>query len=135
MVSSADLHDAHAIHATLRQTRHRVMLLVRPLRFRTLDPSTASRRRRKGGRRRQKSSSSSSVAVAAADPIVGAMAVSTLDVANATAADAGIYTCAPSNARNHSVVVHVVRGKCWDERLTGRACCFADEEKFVEPQQ
>ena len=109
------------------------MLLVRPLRFRTLDPSTASRRRRKGGRRRQKSSSSSSVA--AADPIVGAMAVSTLDVANATAADAGIYTCAPSNARNHSVVVHVVRGKCWDERWTGRACCFADEEKFVEPQQ
>ena len=122
MVSSADLHDAHAIHATLRQTRHRVMLLVRPLRFRTLDPSTASRRRRKGGRRRQKSSSSSSVA--AADPIVGAMAVSTLDVANATAADAGIYTCAPSNARNHSVVVHVVRGKCWDERLAGRALLF-----------
>ena len=134
MVSSADIHDAHAIHATLRQTRHRVMLLVRPLRFRTLDPSTASRRRRKGGKRRQKSSSYS-LAVAAADPIVGAMAVSTLDVANATAADAGIYTCAPSNARNHSVVVHVVRGKSWDERLTGRGRCFADEEKFVEPQQ
>ena len=132
MVSSADIHDAHAIHATLRQTRHRVMLLVRPLRFRTLDPSTASRRRRKGGKRRQKSSSSS---LAVADPIVGAMAVSTLDVANATAADAGIYTCAPSNARNHSVVVHVVRGKCWDERLAGRGRCFADEEKFVEPQQ
>ena len=111
MVSSADLHDTHAIHATLRQTRHRVMLLFRPLRFRTLDPSTASRRRRKGGRRRHKLSSSS---VAAAAPIiVGAMAVSTLDVANATAADAGIYTCAPSNARNHSVVVHVVRGK-WE---------------------
>ena len=39
------------------------------------------------------------------------MAVSTLEIVNVTAADAGIYTCAPSNARNHSVVVHVVKGK------------------------
>ena len=41
----------------------------------------------------------------------GVMAVSALDILNVTAADAGIYTCAPSNARNHSVVVHVVKGK------------------------
>ena len=46
-----------------------------------------------------------------ADSIPAVMAVSTLDIVNVTAADAGIYTCAPSNARNHSVVVHVVKGK------------------------
>lgn len=38
--------------------------------------------------------------------------VSTLDIVNVTAKDdGGVYTCAPSNARNHSVVVHVVQGK------------------------
>jgi hypothetical protein len=37
--------------------------------------------------------------------------VSTLDVLNVTLADAGIYTCSPSNAKNYSVVVHVVKGE------------------------
>eukprot|EP00094_Tigriopus_californicus_P008358 TCALIF_08053-PA protein Name:"Protein of unknown function" AED:0.33 eAED:0.38 QI:0/0/0/0.5/1/1/2/0/174 len=36
--------------------------------------------------------------------------VSKLEVSNVTLGDAGAYTCAPSNARNHSVVVHVVKG-------------------------
>ncbi|XP_059081391.1 uncharacterized protein LOC131879162 [Tigriopus californicus] len=37
--------------------------------------------------------------------------VSKLEVSNVTLGDAGAYTCAPSNARNHSVVVHVVKGE------------------------
>lgn len=37
--------------------------------------------------------------------------VSKLEVSNVTLGDAGAYTCAPSNARNHSVVVHVVKGR------------------------
>ena len=36
--------------------------------------------------------------------------VSALEVSNVTSADAGEYMCAPSNAKNYSVVVHVVKG-------------------------
>ena len=39
------------------------------------------------------------------------MLVSTMDIFDVRLSDAGIYTCAPSNARNHSVIVHVVKGK------------------------
>ena len=37
--------------------------------------------------------------------------VSSLYIDTVTPKDAGTYTCAPSNARNHSVVVHVIKGK------------------------
>jgi len=37
--------------------------------------------------------------------------VSTLRIDTVRPKDAGIYTCAPSNARNHSVVVHVIKGE------------------------
>ena len=35
---------------------------------------------------------------------------STLDIYNVLPSDAGTYTCDPSNAKNYSVVVHVVKG-------------------------
>ena len=37
--------------------------------------------------------------------------VSTLRIDTVRPKDAGTYTCAPSNARNHSVVVHVIKGQ------------------------
>ena len=37
--------------------------------------------------------------------------VSTLDIFDVRQSDKGVYTCAPSNAKNHSVIVHVVKGK------------------------
>lgn len=37
--------------------------------------------------------------------------VSTLQIENVRPKDAGTYTCSPSNARNHSVVVHVIKGE------------------------
>lgn len=52
---------------------------------------------RRGGRRRQRRRRT--------------VLVSSLDIFNVLASDAGSYTCAPSNARNHSVVVHVVKGE------------------------
>ena len=58
-----------------------------------------------------------------ADSIPAVMAVSTLDIVNVTAADAGIYTCAPSNARNHSVVVHVVKGKKGERKNEWKRFC------------
>ena len=39
------------------------------------------------------------------------MLVSTLDIFDVRETDAGNYTCAPSNAKNHSVIVHVVKGE------------------------
>ena len=36
--------------------------------------------------------------------------VSTLDIFDVSQTDGGVYTCAPSNAKNHSVMVHVVKG-------------------------
>jgi hypothetical protein len=36
--------------------------------------------------------------------------VSMLEIQTVMPDDAGVYTCAPSNARNHSVVVHVIQG-------------------------
>lgn len=36
--------------------------------------------------------------------------VSTLDIFDVRQTDGGVYTCAPSNAKNHSVIVHVVKG-------------------------
>jgi hypothetical protein len=36
--------------------------------------------------------------------------VSVLEITTVMPDDAGTYTCAPSNARNHSVVVHVIQG-------------------------
>ena len=41
------------------------------------------------------------------------MLVSTLRIDTVRPKDAGTYTCAPSNARNHSVVVHVIKGQCF----------------------
>ena len=67
--------------------------------------------RTRKGRKKQHASPSASSAAAAAESIPSVMAVSTLDIVNVTASDAGIYTCAPANAKNHSVVVHVVKGK------------------------
>ena len=40
-----------------------------------------------------------------------AVLVSSLYIDTVKPEDAGKYTCAPSNARNHSVVVHVIKGK------------------------
>ena len=37
--------------------------------------------------------------------------VSTLDIFDVRQTDGGVYTCTPSNAKNHSVIVHVVKGK------------------------
>ena len=37
--------------------------------------------------------------------------VSGLHIVTVRPKDAGTYTCAPSNARNYSVVVHVIKGK------------------------
>ena len=38
--------------------------------------------------------------------------VSSIEIKNVTSAeDAGVYTCAPSNAKNYSIVVHVVQGQ------------------------
>ena len=37
--------------------------------------------------------------------------VSSLHIKTVRPKDAGIYTCAPSNARNYTVVVHVIKGK------------------------
>ena len=37
--------------------------------------------------------------------------VSMLEITTVMPDDAGTYTCAPSNAKNHSVVVHVIQGK------------------------
>ena len=39
-----------------------------------------------------------------------AVLVSSLYIDTVKPEDAGKYTCAPSNARNHSVVVHVIKG-------------------------
>ena len=39
-----------------------------------------------------------------------AVLVSSLHIDNVRPKDAGTYTCSPSNARNHSVVVHVIKG-------------------------
>ena len=36
--------------------------------------------------------------------------VSSLHIKTVRPKDAGIYTCAPSNARNYTVVVHVIKG-------------------------
>jgi len=36
--------------------------------------------------------------------------VSTLDIFDVRQTDGGVYTCTPSNAKNHSVIVHVVKG-------------------------
>jgi len=38
------------------------------------------------------------------------LVVSMLEISTVMPDDAGTYTCAPSNARNHSVVVHVIQG-------------------------
>lgn len=40
-----------------------------------------------------------------------AVLVSSLHIGNVSPRDAGTYTCSPSNARNHSVVVHVIKGR------------------------
>ena len=55
----------------------------------------SKRRRRKFKRRRRRKS----------------VLVSTLDIFDVRQTDGGVYTCAPSNAKNHSVIVHVVKGK------------------------
>ena len=55
----------------------------------------SKRRRRKFKRRRRRKS----------------VLVSTLDIFDVHQTDGGVYTCAPSNAKNHSVIVHVVKGK------------------------
>jgi hypothetical protein len=39
------------------------------------------------------------------------LVVSMLEIQMVMPDDAGTYTCAPSNAKNHSVVVHVIQGK------------------------
>ena len=44
-----------------------------------------------------------------------AVLVSSLYIDTVKPEDAGKYTCAPSNARNHSVVVHVIKGKNIDK--------------------
>lgn len=59
------------------------------------DQSPSKRRRRKFKRRRRRKS----------------VLVSTLDIFDVRQTDGGVYTCAPSNAKNHSVIVHVVKGK------------------------
>ena len=38
------------------------------------------------------------------------LVVSMLEIQMVMPDDAGTYTCAPSNARNHSAVVHVIQG-------------------------
>ena len=43
---------------------------------------------------------------------------SQLDIYNVLPSDAGTYTCDPSNAKNYSVVVHVVKGKCMQQCLS-----------------
>lgn len=57
--------------------------------------SPAKRRRRKFKRRRRRKN----------------VLVSTLEIFDVRMTDGGVYTCAPSNAKNHSVIVHVVKGK------------------------
>ena len=37
--------------------------------------------------------------------------VSVLEINHVLSGDAGNYTCAPSNAKNHTIQVHVVKGK------------------------
>ena len=57
--------------------------------------SPFKRRRRKFKRRRRRKN----------------VLVSTLEIFDVRMTDGGVYTCAPSNAKNHSVIVHVVKGK------------------------
>ena len=45
------------------------------------------------------------------------LVVSILEISTVMPDDAGTYTCAPSNARNHSVVVHVIQGTVACQRL------------------
>ena len=40
----------------------------------------------------------------------GPEVISSLHIKTVRPKDAGTYTCAPSNARNYSVVVHVIKG-------------------------
>ena len=39
--------------------------------------------------------------------------VSTLDIFDVRQTDGGVYTCTPSNAKNYSVIVHVVKGNTY----------------------
>ena len=57
--------------------------------------SPSKRRRRKFKRRRRRKN----------------VLVSTLEIFDVRMTDGGVYTCAPSNAKNHSVIVHVVKGE------------------------
>ena len=59
------------------------------------------------------SSNASNANVSQSSAIVvtsGPEIVSSLHIKTVRPKDAGIYTCAPSNARNYTVVVHVIKG-------------------------